>query len=165
MEFAVIAGVLLPMLFATLSLGFLMWTHNALQSTAALTARCVALGSSLCAANPEQFAVNTAQQWIVPGIIDAGDVKIHKRDTSCNDAAGSFGPLTVTITSSYWASDILPQPFAATTLKSAHASRPAGATTPQSAPCDPARKRGRPDASKFPSPRVANLTFRLVKLR
>ena len=56
-EFAVIASVLLPMLFASLSLGFLMWTHNALQSTATLSARCVALGSSLCAANPAQFAV------------------------------------------------------------------------------------------------------------
>jgi Flp pilus assembly pilin Flp len=130
-EFAVIAGVLLPMLFGILSLGFLMWTHNALQSTAALTARCVALGSSQCAANPEQFAVNTAQQWIVPGIINAGDVKIHKHATSCNDAAGSFGPfVTVTITSTYWASNILPQPFAATTLKvSACFPVLAGATT------------------------------------
>jgi hypothetical protein len=114
-EFAVIAGVLLPMLFGTLSLGFLMWTHNALLSTAALTARCIALGSSLCAANPKQFAVNTAQQWIVPGIINTKNVIIQHPATSCNGTAGSF--VTVAITSTYWAADILPQPFAATTLQ------------------------------------------------
>jgi hypothetical protein len=116
-EFAVIASVLLPMLFGILSLGFLMWTHNALQSTAALTARCVAIRSSQCP-NPAQFAVNTAQQWIVPGIITIGQVTIPYTPThpapSCNGVAGSF--VTVTITSSYWAS-VLPQPFAATTLQ------------------------------------------------
>jgi Flp pilus assembly protein TadG len=113
-EFAIIASVLLPMLFGILSLGLLMWTHNALQSTAALTARCVAIDSSLCP-NPAQFAVNTAQQWIVPNIITTGQVTINEAATSCNGAVGSF--VTVTITSSYWASDILPQPFAATMLQ------------------------------------------------
>jgi Flp pilus assembly protein TadG len=114
-EFAVIASVLLPMLFGTLSLGLLMWTYNALQTTAALTARCVAIGSSQCSANPAQFAVNLAQQWIVPGIINTGNVVITPAATSCNGAAGSF--VTVTITPTYWASGILPQPFAATTLQ------------------------------------------------
>lgn len=116
-EFAVIASVLLPMLFASLSLGFLMWTHNALQSTATLSARCIALGSSLCAANPAQFVVHTAQQWIIPGIINARNVTIDTSATSCNGAAGSFGPfVTVSISSSYWASNVLPGPFAAATL-------------------------------------------------
>jgi Flp pilus assembly protein TadG len=114
-EFALIAGVLLPMLFGILGLGFLMWTHNALQSTAALTARCVAIGSSLCSPNPAQFAVNTAEQWIVPNIITTGQVTINNAAASCNGAVGSF--VTVTITSSYWAADILPQPFAATVLQ------------------------------------------------
>jgi Flp pilus assembly protein TadG len=115
-EFAVIAGVLLPMLFGSLSLGFLMWTYNALQSTAALTARCVALGSSLCPpGQAKQFAADTAQQWIVPGIVNAKHVAIDTNATSCNGAAGSF--VTVTIPSSFWASNILPPPFAAVSLQ------------------------------------------------
>jgi hypothetical protein len=40
---------------------------------------------------------------------------VLKAATSCHGAAGSF--VTVAITSSYWASDILPQPFAATILQ------------------------------------------------
>jgi Flp pilus assembly protein TadG len=113
-EFALLAGVLLPMLFGIVGLGFLMWTHNALQTTAALTARCVAIGSSLCSANPAQFAVNTAQQWIVPGIINVEDVDIQTAATSCNGVAGPF--VTVAIASSFWASVMLP-PLAASTLQ------------------------------------------------
>jgi Flp pilus assembly protein TadG len=117
-EFAIIAGVMLPMLFGIVDLGLLMWTHNALQSAAALTARCVAIGSSLCSASPAQFAVTTAGQWIVPGIINAGQVTINTAATSCNGAAGSLGPfVTVAIVSSYWASSVLPPPFAATTVR------------------------------------------------
>ncbi|HEX4367501.1 MAG TPA: TadE family protein [Rhodopila sp.] len=116
-EFAIIAGVMLPLLFGTVDLGLLMWTHNALQSTAALTARCIAIGSSACSANPAQFAVTTAGQWIVPGIINTGQVTINTAATSCNGAAGSLGPfVTVAIVSSYWASGVLPPPFAATNV-------------------------------------------------
>jgi hypothetical protein len=113
-EFAVIAGVLLPMLFGSLSLGFLMWTHNALQSTAALTARCVALGA--CTRDQaKHFAADTAQQWIVPGIVNAQHVFIDTNATSCNGSAGSF--VIVTIPTSFWAANILPQPFAAISLQ------------------------------------------------
>jgi Flp pilus assembly protein TadG len=116
-EFAIIAGVMLPMLFGIVDLGLLMWTHNALQSTAALTARCIAIGSSLCAANPAQFAVTTAGQWIVPGIISTGQVTINTAATSCNGSAGTSGPfVTVAIVSTYWGSNVLPPPFAATTV-------------------------------------------------
>jgi Flp pilus assembly protein TadG len=116
-EFAIIAGVMMPLLFGILDLGLLMWTNNALQSTAALTARCIALGSSLCAANPAQYAVNTAALWIVPGIITTGQVTITTAAASCYGAAGSYGPfVTVAIASSYWATNVLPPPFAATTV-------------------------------------------------
>jgi Flp pilus assembly protein TadG len=117
-EFAIIAGVMLPLLFGTVDLGLLMWTLNALQSTAALTARCVAIGSSLCSAGPAQFAVAAAGQWIVPNIISAGQVTINTAATSCNGAAGSLGPfVTVAIVSSYWGFGVLPAPFAATTMQ------------------------------------------------
>jgi Flp pilus assembly protein TadG len=117
-EFAIIAAVMLPLMLGILDLGLLLWTKNALQSTAALTARCIALGSSLCAANPQQFAVNTAVQWIVPGIITTSDVTIVTTAASCNGAAGSYGPfVTVAIVSSYWATNVLPPPFAATTVQ------------------------------------------------
>jgi Flp pilus assembly protein TadG len=118
-EFAVIASVLFPMLFGILGLGFQMWTYNALQTTAALTARCVGIGSSLCSANPAQFAVNKAQQWTVPGISSTLQVTIPNTPTnpvsSCNGVAGSF--VTVEITSSYWASNVMPWPFARPTLQ------------------------------------------------
>jgi Flp pilus assembly protein TadG len=117
-EFAIIAGVMLPMLFGTVDLGLLMWTRNALQSTAVLTARCVAIGSSLCSANPAQFAVTTAGQWIVPGIVNTGQVTINTAATSCNGGGGSAGPfVTVAIASTYWGSGVLPAPFAATTMQ------------------------------------------------
>jgi Flp pilus assembly protein TadG len=116
-EFAVIASVLLPMLFGILGLGFLMWTHNALQTTAALTARCLALGSPLCSANPSQFAINMAEQWIVPGIGSTLQVTTPYTPTnpasSCNGAAGSF--VTVNITSFYWVSNVIPWPLAGLT--------------------------------------------------
>jgi Flp pilus assembly protein TadG len=109
LEFAVIASVLLPMLFGTIELGLLMWTHNALQSTATLTARCAALGSCT---NPAQFAVSTAGHWVVSGVITARNVTVNAAATSCNGTAGSF--VTVAISSSYW---VLPQPFLAPTLR------------------------------------------------
>ena len=117
-EFAVIASVLVPMLFGALTLGFLAWTHNALQSTAALTARCIALNSALCAGNLGQvrFAVNTAQQWIVPGVIVASDVVINTAATSCNGAVGSFVTVAIAI-QNFWALEILPLPHVATTLQ------------------------------------------------
>jgi len=113
-EFAIIAAVLLPLLFGTPDLGLLMWTDNALQSTAALTARCVALSSSLCSANPAQYAVTTAESWILPNIITTAEVTINSAATSCNGTTGAF--VTVAISSSYWAANILPPPFSATTL-------------------------------------------------
>ena len=62
-------------------------------------------------------AVTTAGQWIVPGIISTGQVTINTAATSCNGAAGSFGPfVTVAIVSSYWGANVLPPPFAATTV-------------------------------------------------
>jgi Flp pilus assembly protein TadG len=111
-EFALTGVVLLAVLFGIVDLGLLMWTHNALQSTAMLTARCAALGSC---ANPSQFAVTTADQWILPGIIDGADVTVQNPATSCNGTAGSF--VTVTIASSHWANGALPPPLAATTLQ------------------------------------------------
>jgi Flp pilus assembly protein TadG len=113
-EFAIIAGVMLPLLFGTVDLGLLMWTSNALRSTAALTARCVAISSSLCSGNPAQFAVSTAQVWVLPNIITTAEVTINTAASSCNGTAGSF--VTVAISSSYWAADILPPPFSTTTL-------------------------------------------------
>jgi Flp pilus assembly protein TadG len=120
LEFALVAGILVTMLFGTTELGLLMWTRNVLQSTASLTARCVALGSSLCATPTQQvqFAVNAAQQWGLPGIITTNvaqhDVTVTAVATSCNGTLGTF--VTVSITSPFWATGILPPPFSNVTL-------------------------------------------------
>jgi hypothetical protein len=62
-----------------------------------------------------QLAVNLANQWILPGVISTANVTISAAATSCNQTAGTFA--TVTISSSYWASGVLPPPFGATALQ------------------------------------------------
>ena len=112
-EFALISTVLLPMLFGTIELGMLMWTRNALQSTAELTARCVALGSTQCT-DGTSYAVNMASNWIINGIIKDSDVTVTPAATSCNGTTGAF--TTVSIKSSFWGGNLLPAPFNASTI-------------------------------------------------
>jgi Flp pilus assembly protein TadG len=120
LEFTLVASILITLLFATLELGLLMWTRNVLQSTASLTARCVALVSSQCTTLTQQvqFAVNAAQQWGLPGIITSNavppEVIVTTPATSCNGTLGTF--VTVSITSPFWATGILPPPFSNVTL-------------------------------------------------
>jgi hypothetical protein len=110
-EFALVAGVFLPLSLGTLDAGLLLWTKGALQSAAALTARCAAITSPDCT-DVQQFAVTTTGQWVFPGIIAKSDV-IPAPAIVCNSHA-QF--MKVTITSGYWASGILPPPLNTLTL-------------------------------------------------
>ncbi len=109
MEFALVAGVFLPLSLGTLDAGLLLWTKGALQSAAALTARCAAITSPDCT-DVQQFAVTTAGSWVFPGIIAKSDVTPA---IVCNSHA-QF--MKVTITSGYWGSGILPPPLNTVTL-------------------------------------------------
>ena len=110
-EFALVGGIMMLATFGTLDLGLLLWTQNALQSTAALAARCAAIASPLCP-NVPNYAVSMANAWTMPGLIAANNVTVTSVGT-CNGATGTFQK--VTITSSFWG-NILPPPFPNQTL-------------------------------------------------
>ncbi|MEA2741605.1 MAG: hypothetical protein QOH05_4912 [Acetobacteraceae bacterium] len=110
-EFALVAALFLPLCLAIFDAGLLLWTQGALQSTAALTARCAAIASPVCT-NPQQFAVTTAGNWVFAGIISAVDV-VPAPAVVCI-APVPF--LKVTITSQYWAGTVLPPPLNGRTL-------------------------------------------------
>jgi hypothetical protein len=110
-EFALVAGLFLPLCFAIFDAGLLMWTKGSLQSVAALTARCVAISSANCT-NAGQFAVTSAGNWVFPGIIVAANVSLPSA-TVCISGA-SF--IKVTITCPYWAGALLPPPLNGRTL-------------------------------------------------
>ena len=114
-EFAMISAILFPLCFAIIEVGMLLWTKGALQSTAALVARCAAISSPLCT-NPQTYAVNTATSWIMAGVISAGDVTVTTV-ANCPTGTGASGTFKkVTITSGFWATGILPPPFGSKNL-------------------------------------------------
>lgn len=114
-EFAMISAVLFPMCFGIIEAGMLLWTQGALQSTAALVARCAAISSPLCT-NPQTYAVNTAASWIMSGIIATSDVTVST-STTCPTGSGASGNFKkVTITSEYWGTGFLPAPWGSKNL-------------------------------------------------
>ncbi|MBW4022440.1 MAG: hypothetical protein HIU92_04745 [Proteobacteria bacterium] len=106
-EFALLAGLLVTLLAGTLSVALLILTQSALQSVSTETARCAAIGSSLCT-SPAQYAVNLATQRLFPGIISAANVAVSNA-ASCRGAPGQYA--TVTIRSSYWGGGLLAPVF------------------------------------------------------
>jgi Flp pilus assembly protein TadG len=117
LEFGLIAAVFTLLFMGTLELGLLLWTQNSLQMTAALTARCVALGAPACS-TPATFAVNTASSWLFSGSVNSTNVWVQKNATCASRqgtvASGKF--TVVTITMPFWGTGMLPPPFASKTL-------------------------------------------------
>jgi len=103
LEFALIGWIFILLLLAPIEIGLMIWTGSALQATAAQTARCVAIGGTVCA-NPKSYAVDLAKLWIGSGAITANDVTVATTAT-CNSATGSFAK--VTITASIWSGTLL----------------------------------------------------------
>jgi Flp pilus assembly protein TadG len=112
-EFALVGSIFIPLCLAILDTGLLMWTKGALQSTAALTARCAAILSPDCT-DSRAFAVATAGRWVFPGIIT--DVDVTPAPAVVCITHSQF--MKVTITSSYWAGTTLTAPFSGKTLTS-----------------------------------------------
>ena len=83
-EFALVALALLVFGFGIVELGRMLWTWQALQSTAADTARCVAIGSSLCT-NPQNYAISMAAARGV-GSLTAGEITIAANTTCAGQA-------------------------------------------------------------------------------
>lgn len=111
LEFGLVAGIFIPLCLGILDTGLLMWTKGALQSTAALTARCAAISSPDCT-DARQFAVSTAEAWIFPGIITKLDVTPAPRIVCLANAPF----MLVTITCAFWGGSVLPRPLNGKTL-------------------------------------------------
>ena len=111
LEFAMVAGIFLPLCLAIFDAGLLLWTKGALQSTAALTARCAAIASPDCT-DWQQFAVVTAGNWVFPGII----AKLDVAPAPAIVCIASASYMKVTITSNFWSGAVLLPPFNGRTL-------------------------------------------------
>src|SRR5262249_19208728 len=61
-EFAFVGGITILTTFGIIDFGMVTWTQNALQSVAAMTARCTAISSPLCTDGPA-YAVSLANDW------------------------------------------------------------------------------------------------------
>ena len=108
-EMAMIAPALLTLTFGAIEIGLLVpWVQGGLQSVAATTARCAAIGSSACS-NVQSYAVTQAGTWVMPGVITADNVTATSAATSCQGVSGKF--YVVTITCPYFATGWLPPPF------------------------------------------------------
>ena len=105
LEFAILASVLIPLTSAIIELGLLLWTQTAMQSVAALTARCAAIGA--CTSSAASYAVTQASNWTLSGAITTANVTVGT-STTCNSASGTFA--TVTITFPVWSKMVL-KPF------------------------------------------------------
>jgi Flp pilus assembly protein TadG len=111
-EFGFVGSMMLLLTFGTIDLGMLLWTQTALQSTAAIAARCAAISSPVCTDVPT-YAATMGNGWTMPGVISASDVAVNYSPGTCNGVTGSL--VQVTITASFWA-NVLPWPFHGQTL-------------------------------------------------
>jgi hypothetical protein len=121
-EFAIVGSLLCLVTFVTIETGLLWWLKTGIQLTAALTARCGAMGyvyntsnfSCTSTSTTQNFAVATAQSWLMPNMITAANVTVTGQVSSCNGFSGTF--FAVSISSNYFAA--LPPPLGNRTLSS-----------------------------------------------
>lgn len=112
LEFAITAAIFLTIVVGGIDVGLLWWIKNGLQVTAAMTARCMALGSC---SDPRSYAVQMANNWAVPGAINSNGVSLSTTSL-CYSSQGTYNKFAkVTITSPFWAG--LPPPLPHITLQ------------------------------------------------
>jgi Flp pilus assembly protein TadG len=100
-EFALVIGPFMLVLFGVIEFGRLLWTLNALQETAIAGARCMGVLNSACAAsgaysstNATTFVRSTASGWGVG--LTAANVSLNN-STSCAGVT-NFSQVTITYT-------------------------------------------------------------------
>lgn len=111
-------GVLLPLTFATIGAGVILWTQGSLQSTADLAARCGAINSPSCSGGSsgvQSYAVSTANNWIMSGIITTSNVLVNDAATDCTGLTSNVE--IVEIKTTYFTSSVLPAPFGGKTIQ------------------------------------------------
>jgi len=104
-EFALTCSALFLVCLGVLDLGIILWTEEAVQSAAALTARCVALGATPCA-NAKQYAVNLATAQTFAGVVTTANVVVQTGVNCPKSKAPSGNYTVVTINSTYWATSL-----------------------------------------------------------
>lgn len=102
LEFALVSGMLMALLFGGLEAGIMLWTRGTLQTVAAQTARCMAIGSPLCA-TAQAFAVSKATSWLGSAMITAADVTAATSTSCLSQTSGTTTFEVVTITVTPWA--------------------------------------------------------------
>lgn len=114
-EFAIVGWLLCMVTFGVVETGLLWWLKSGMQLTAALTARCGAIGYTYNTANflctntttTKNYAVSTAQSWLFPNMIVANNVTVNGKVASCNGFTGNF--FSVSIVSNFF--QFLPPPL------------------------------------------------------
>lgn len=119
-EFAVVGLMLCFVTFAVVEIGLLWWLKTGMQLTASLTARCGAMGYFYQNSNfqctstttTQNYAVATAQTWLLPNMITTSNVTVNGQVASCNGFSGTF--FSVSLSSNYFA--FLPPPLSNLTV-------------------------------------------------
>jgi Flp pilus assembly protein TadG len=111
-EFAIVAGLLITVIFGGLQLGLVFWTLNGLEMTATMTARCAALGSC---ANPTAYARALAGSMVTANVLTGQTVTVSSGSNCYAQSTGYSGFTRVTISTSFWG-NVLVGPLAGTAL-------------------------------------------------
>ncbi len=106
LEFGIIALLLVALSLAVIEVGLLFWAKNTLQSVAASTARCAAIGSPDCT-DVSSYAVSRVTNWMFAGVVTSADV-VPTTVSTCNGVTGTGAFQKVTITTTYFAGNWLP---------------------------------------------------------
>ncbi|MGH7085335.1 MAG: TadE/TadG family type IV pilus assembly protein [Acetobacteraceae bacterium] len=103
-EFALVFPMFLALVFGTIEYGRLLWTREALQETATVGARCMALTQSACASGGSYNAANTtsyiqgvASHWGLT--IPSGNITLNNNATCGGTTGFSAVLITTTFTS------------------------------------------------------------------
>jgi Flp pilus assembly protein TadG len=101
-EFAIVLGPLLLVIFGVFEFGRLLWTREALQETATAGARCMGMSATSCAAggvysaaNATTYVEGVATNW---GVTLAGADIALNNNTTCASVSAPNGFSSVTIT-------------------------------------------------------------------
>lgn len=100
-EFALVLPMFLMLVFGTIEYGRLLWTREALQETATVGARCMAMSSGPCASGGSYSAANTtsyiqgvASDWRLT--VPSGNITLNNNAT-CGGTTG-FSEVSITYT-------------------------------------------------------------------
>ena len=118
-EFAMISTVLIPLCFAIVGLGIVMWAKDSMQVAASLAARCGAegvYGTTACTstAGTQSYAADLVRTWLFGGTVGTDNIIAVSGAPTCRGAAGKF--YVVSINSTYFASGWLPPPLGGVTI-------------------------------------------------